>query len=348
MNGKNIGKALNAKLNDWLKHIDNDEIKKVIKENAIITGGALVSLLEGEQPNDYDVYFKDYDACLKVARYYADKWNATKETKVYVIDDTELFELYKANLLYLYDWCFGQGDDSAEREAHNKRILASSPQLKTEIEKLTSDTTRHKRITCFIRSSGIAAEDGESGVDDDTEPQEGTEPDTSETEEEQKVEFPKYRPRYFSSNAISLSDKIQIVIRFYGSVEEIHTNYDFVHCTCSYDFQENKTNLPAAALEAIINKELYYTGSKYPLCSIIRSRKFITRGWHINAGQYLKMCLQLNELNLKNLNVFKDQLAGVDSAYFNQAINLIIARKEKEPDFQIDNTYLFEIINRIF
>ena len=348
MNGKNIGKALNAKLNDWLKHIDSDEIKKVIKEKAIITGGALVSLLEGEPPNDYDVYFKDYDACLKVAHYYANKWNATKETKVYVIDDTELFELYKANLLYLYDWCFGQGDDSAGREAHNKSILASSPQLKNEIEKLTSDTTRHKRITCFIRSAGIAAEDGESGVDDDTEPREETEPDTSETEEEQQAGFPKYRPRYFSSNAISLSDKIQIVIRFYGSVEEIHTNYDFVHCTCSYDFQENKVNLPAAALEAIINKELYYTGSKYPLCSIIRSRKFITRGWHINAGQYLKMCLQLNELNFKNLNVFKDQLAGVDSAYFNQAINLIIARKEKEPDFQIDNTYLFEIINRIF
>lgn len=348
MNGKNIGKALNYKLNDWLKHIDDEGIKKIIKENAIITGGALVSLLQGEQPNDYDVYFKNYDACLTVARYYADKWSATKETKVYVIDDTELFDLYKANLLYLYDWCFGQGDDPEGRERHNKSILAASPKLKAEIEKLTSDTTRQKRITCFIRSAGIAAEDGESGIDDDTEPPEETEPDTSEAEEEQKAEFPKYRPRYFSSNAISLSDKIQIVIRFYGDVDEIHTNYDFVHCTCSYDFQENKVNLPARALEAIINKELYYTGSKYPLCSIIRSRKFITRGWHINAGQYLKMCLQLNELNLQDLNVFKDQLAGVDSAYFNQAINLIIARKEKEPDFQIDNTYLFEIINRIF
>lgn len=325
MNSKNIGKALNAKLNDWLKNIDDEEIKKVIKENAIITGGALVSLLQGEQPNDYDVYFKNYDACLKVAQYYAKKWNEAKDTKVDIIDDTELFDL-----------------------AHT-HVLGSTEYMQSEIDRLKIDTTRAKRIMCFIRSKGIAAEDGENGIDDDTEPQEvETEPDTSETEQEQAEEKPKYRPRYFSSNAISLSDSIQLVIRFYGEVEEIHTNYDFVHCTCSYDFKENKVNLPARALEAIINKELYYTGSKYPLCSIIRSRKFIQRGWHINAGQYLKMCLQLNELNLKDFKVFKDQLAGVDSAYFEQAINLIIKRQAEEPDFKVDNTYLFEVINRIF
>ena len=89
-------------------------------------------------------------------------------------------------------------------------------------------------------------------------------------------------------------------------------------------------------------------GSKYPLCSIIRTRKFIKRGWNINAGQYLKMVLQLNELDLKDLNVFKDQLTGVDSAYFNQAINMIIEKQEEDSSFKIDNTYLFEIINRIF
>lgn len=161
-------------------------------------------------------------------------------------------------------------------------------------------------------------------------------------------EKPKYRPRYFSTNAISLSNDIQIVIRFYGSVEEIHKNYDFIHCTCSYDYKENKVNLPTKALEAIINKELYYCGSKYPLCSIIRTRKFLKRGWTINAGQYLKMALQLNELDLKDLKVFKDQLTGVDSAYFNQAIEMIIKRQEEDESFQIDNTYLFEIINRIF
>jgi|GEM_PF-326962 len=291
MNNKNIAKALNAKMTDWLKNIDDEAIKKEIKENAIITGGALVSLLQGESPNDYDVYFKTRESCEKVARYYANIWNRKHPDK---------------------------------------------PMVQIQTDETTG------RITAFIKSAGIAVEDGESAIDDETEP------DVENTDGEQKEKKAPYRPRYFSTNAISLSDKIQIVIRFYGDVAQIHENYDFVHCTCSYDFKANKVNLPARALEAIINKELYYTGSKYPLCSIIRSRKFVTRGWFINAGQYLKMCLQLNELDLKDFKVFQDQLAGVDSAYFSRAIALIAAKKESDPEFEVDNTYLFEIINRIF
>jgi len=290
MNGKNIAKFLKKKMDDWVSNIQDENIKTVIRENALITGGALVSLLTGEEPNDYDIYFKTQESCEAVASYYANLWNS----------------------------------------AH-----PGTSQVEIRLDEDSG------RITAFIQSKGIAAEDGENGIDDETEP------DTGETEEEQTVK-PEYRPRYFSTNAISLSDKIQLVIRFYGDVSEIHTNYDFIHCTCSYDYFNNEVNLPAKALEAIINKELYYCGSKYPLCSIIRSRKFITRGWTINAGQYLKMCLQLNEMDLHNLDVFADQLAGVDSAYFSHAIECIKERQEKEPDFKIDNTYLFEIINRIF
>lgn len=290
MNSKNISKHLQWKISDWLNSIEDIDIVGVIRSNAIITGGALVSLLTNETPNDYDIYFKTFESCLEVAEYYAKQWNKT----------------------------------------HPEH---SSVEIKVDDD---------RRITAYIKSSGVAVDEGESGIDDETEPNVG------ETEQEQKEEKPRYRPRYFSTNAISLTDKIQLVIRFYGSVEEIHENYDFVHCTCSYDVKDNKVNLPVRALETIINKELFYTGSKYPLCSIIRTRKFIKRGWSINAGQYLKMCLQLNELNLKDMEVFADQLVGVDSLYFEQAIAIIKKKQKDEPDFKIDNTYLFEVINRIF
>ena len=60
------------------------------------------------------------------------------------------------------------------------------------------------------------------------------------------------------------------------------------------------------------------------------------------------MALQLNELDLKDLATFEDQLVGVDSAYFLEAIETIREKQEKEPDFKVDNTYLCEVINRIF
>jgi hypothetical protein len=60
------------------------------------------------------------------------------------------------------------------------------------------------------------------------------------------------------------------------------------------------------------------------------------------------MALQVSELDLHNVEVLKDQLVGVDSAYFNQAIEFMEKRQKDEPNWQPDNGYLFEVINRIF
>jgi hypothetical protein len=289
---KSIKKALNAKLNHWLESIDDEGIKEIVKRNLIITGGAFVSMLNNEEVNDYDVYFRTKEACKAVADYYVKKFNAAHE------------------------YSFHAGEENG-------------------------------RIKVYTNGLG-AASDGSSMVSDEAEPNAAYEDVETTTAEDDKKDKPKYRPVWLSTNAITLSDKIQIVVRFYGEPDQIHENYDYVHCTCYWTSWDNHLELPARALTAIINKELYYMGSKYPLCSIIRSRKFIQRGWHINAGQYLKMCLQLNELNLKDIKVFEDQLIGVDSAYFSEAIRRIKEKQEAESSFKIDNAYLFEVVNRIF
>lgn len=288
MNGKHIKQHLNKKMEDWLASIDNEEVKKAIKGNVIITGGALVSLLTGEEVKDYDVYFKTKEALITVAKYYVDYWNDndTEKTASVTVDDDG-------------------------------------------------------RVRIFISSAGVAG--------DNTDIDDGGEgfTESSETEPKKKRKE-KYRPKFLTSNAITLTDKIQIVVRFYGDVEELHKNYDYVHCTCSWSFHNNELILPSRALEAIINKELYYMGSKYPLCSIFRARKYINRGYTINAGQYLKMAMQLNELDLKNVEVLKDQLIGVDSLYMNSLIDAIAEQKEKDENFEIDSKYVIELVNRIF
>lgn len=316
MNSKGIKQHLTRKVNDWISTIEDKDLVVKLKHNIIVTGGALVSLLNGEEPNDYDIYIKSYGVLKDLAKYYASVWNDSHPDKKPVTI---------------------QSDDEDE-------------ELKDKIK------PEDYRVRCFIKSAGVVKDENDSAIDDDSEPLPNeyyTEPYTSENEEnptqpDPTIEKPKYRPRYFSTNAITLSDKIQLVIRFWGPVEEIHKNYDFIHCTCSFDYETGKVNLPVEALECIINKELRYVGSRYPLCSIIRTRKYIKRGYSINAGQYLKMCLQLNELDLTDLNVFKDQLTGVDSAYFDQAITYLMKRKEQDPEFKVTTPYLIEVINKIF
>lgn len=154
----------------------------------------------------------------------------------------------------------------------------------------------------------------------------------------------KYRPVFLSTNAITLSGKVQVILRFFGEPEEIHKNYDFVHCTNYWQSWDGKLTLHQAALESLLARELRYVGSKYPICSVFRLRKFIKRNWTINAGQILKMCWQISELDLKDPKVLEDQLTGVDVAFFGE---LMYKLKEKDPE-KVNAAYLVEIIDRMF
>lgn len=159
-------------------------------------------------------------------------------------------------------------------------------------------------------------------------------------------ELKPYEPKCITGNAISLNDKVQLITKFVGTPDKISKNFDFVHCMCYYDPFGDNLVVPADAAVSMLTKELKYRGSLYPLASIIRTRKFIKRGWSINAGQYLKMVLQLQKLDLYDLDVLKDQLMGVDSLYFNQMLQQVGDLNAE--DGQVDALYLVELIDRFF
>ena len=158
------------------------------------------------------------------------------------------------------------------------------------------------------------------------------------------VEDTDFRPVFLSTNAITLSGRVQIVLRFYGDPDQLHENYDFVHCMNYWVAHDSELVLRQSALESLLAKELRYVGSKYPVCSVIRLRKFIARGWTINAGQILKMLMQTSELDLTDPVVLEDQLTGVDAAYF---LELMTKVKENNPE-KVNAAYLVEIIDRMF
>lgn len=204
------------------------------------------------------------------------------------------------------------------------------------------------RVKILVPSDGIVSEKGAQLVDglgrvDDVALHLA---EAAESAEDKKGK--RYRPVFMSANAITLSDKIQVIVRFYGEPDEIHKNYDFTHVTNYWTSSNGHLELKPAALLALLERRLVYQGSLYPICSIIRTRKFINRGWYISAGQYLKMCMQVSDLNLIDLAVLEDQLTGVDTAYFMQLIDALRGHMEKAGKDHVDKTYIMEIIDRIF
>lgn len=322
MNSKNIKRHLKAKIKDWTDSITDEKVRKLAQDNVIVTGGALVSLLTGEPVHDYDVYFRTKEACVAVANYYIDMANNSKE--------------FNRTISLVVE------EDKTEK----KRVILHPGQPFSEENSKEIDVKVPGRVKVWVQSEGVSEQKTQVADDQPFPPVEVDEEEQpEETTEDNK---PKYRPKFFSSNAITLSDKIQVITRFYGEVEEIHKNYDFVHCTCSWTSWDNSVQLPAKALECIINKELVYVGSRYPLCSIIRTRKYIKRGYHINAGQYVKMAFQLNELNLNDIETLEEQLTGVDSGYFAILVEALKDKMEKDNTQKVDNAYVMELINRIF
>lgn len=199
------------------------------------------------------------------------------------------------------------------------------------------------RVTIRVKSAGIAGE----GIDQSQYEYFEQYPDASSLsmsylEGASNKSTGKYTSVAITTNAITLTDQIQIVLRFVGPAREIHKNYDFVHTT-NYFTESEGVVLNQPALESILAKELRYVGSLYPICSMFRLKKFIKRGWSVTAGEMLKIAWDISKLDLTDVSVLQDQLTGVDAAYFNQLISVI--EQEGKP---IDRTYLFELVNRVF
>ena len=348
MNKRIIKSIIKNKLNKWLETIDDEKVRSLAKQNTILTGGAIANMLLNEDVKDFDLYFRDKKTTLAVANYYVNKFNEKHKdrknklggnAKAYVLDGEMLKPDHKGNM------------DFIDKSSEMAKEFANQGDLKTRmIAGCTPD-----RVKIIVRSDGVAVDDEhkeilEQPFEDVIEAMEAADQLNEKALEDSGAKAIKedHHPVFLSTNAITLSGKVQLVVRFYGEPEEIHKNYDFVHCTNYYDLGKEKLELFPAALECLLNKELRYVGSKYPLCSIIRTRKFIKRGFHINAGQYLKMCFQVSQLDLTDIDTLEDQLVGVDSAYFMILIDALRKKAESDPHYSVEESYVASIIDKIF
>ena len=315
LKAKTIKFVIRNKMKAWLDTIGDDGLRKLCAKEAIVTGGAIASMLLGEEVNDFDVYFRTKSTVKKVAEYYLKEFMEAKKAQGGVAVTMFTEELVDA-----------QGKDRIRVVVKSAGIASSDQESDYEYFESRPDHEAGEYVS--------EAFDPLSDVKDIVDP----------VKVEMASEYEMYSPAFISSNAISLRGKVQLILRFYGEPEEIHQSYDFAHCMNYWESGENKLTLKPAALEALLSKTLVYHGSQYPLCSVIRSRKFIERGWRINAGQYLKMAMQISNLDLTDHVVLEEQLTGVDVAYFAEVIDKI---KQKNPD-AVDAAYLTEIIDRMF
>ena len=314
MKAKIIKATLRKKVDEWISSIEDDAVRLLAEKNTIVTGGAIASMLLKDPVNDYDLYFRNKETAIAVAKYYVGRFKPAKQRGIECAV-----------------WVDDAGDDGRIRIVVKSAGIASEEGAEKPYEYFEArpDDAATAYVGEVMRDPGDIEDVNEEAEAAALDVEDGT---------------PRYRPIFLSTNAITLSHKIQIVLRFYGDPDAIHENYDYVHCTNYWTSWDGELMLRQPALEALLARELRYVGSKYPVCSIIRLRKFIRRGWTINAGQMLKIMMQISALDLTDHKVLQDQLTGVDAMYF---VQLISKLKESDPD-KVNSAYLCEIVDRMF
>ena len=71
-------KILRGQFALFLKSITDEKVRQLVKDNSIITGGAIVSLVLNEEVNDFDIYFTNKETVLAVCNYYRSLRSASK------------------------------------------------------------------------------------------------------------------------------------------------------------------------------------------------------------------------------------------------------------------------------
>ena len=207
-----------------------------------------------------------------------------------------------------YDIYFSTKEVATKVALH---YIAKLPKPKNGLTRVPEIRENDNGISIYVKSAGIAGEDIDQTKYEYFEYQPAGSADkylSGINNGEKKKET--YKVSSMTTNAISLTDNIQLIIRFIGEPNVIHTNYDFVHCTNYWTFETGVVTNKDAIL-SIINRELRYVGSKYPVASLFRLRKFINRGFTIFQSlnlTHIKQCMS-NALVL-TLRTFKKCLAS--------------------------------------
>lgn len=129
--------------------------------------------------------------------------------------------------------------------------------------------------------------------------------------------------KYFETpNCVTINTsyrKVQLCKYIYPTMEQLVESFDFAHVQVAYDIFTQEVAYTEQAKESFISRTTTFTGSEYPLSSLIRLNKYYERG-RIKGrgliGEALLIFKAILERGFKDYEDFKDQLNAVDLNFF--------------------------------
>lgn len=129
--------------------------------------------------------------------------------------------------------------------------------------------------------------------------------------------------KYFETpNCVTINTtyvKVQFCKYNYPTMARLVESFDFAHVQIAYDIFTQEVTYTEQAKEAFISRTTTFTGSEYPLSSLIRISKYYKRGYISGRGligEVLLIFKAILERGFEDYDDFKDQLNAVDLNFF--------------------------------
>lgn len=313
MKAKTIEQLCRKAMEGWVASLPK-ELQESVMDDLILTGGAIANMFLGEPVNDWDIYFRDPATAKRVAEHYVAQFVATPPSNL------------EGNPILSQIQVLERGDHVAVMVKSAGVLTAHSGEDNYQYFEAFTDSAP-ERAAEYVQVIFGVDQRSDCATDKD------------------------YWPVALSGNAITLAREnrklppVQVILRFTGEAAEIHKSFDWAHATNYWTFQDGLVTR-VDALECLLARELRYVGSQYPLAALLRSYKFVQRGFsRPHAGHLLVLTLQLARLDWDDPRVWEDQLTGVDFAYFREVIYRIRKLLVEGVGMQeIIATYLAQIV----
>lgn len=141
------------KMEKWFSTFPEEqaELVKALEKSYIVTGGAIASMLQGEMPSDYDVYFSDAKAVEELAKYYTSKINTTngRVSRIEVMNHGNRVEIFIKSA--------GLAGEDIELDSYS--YFESTTDLKIQEYLSNIKQNKGKYVAQFITSNSITLSD---------------------------------------------------------------------------------------------------------------------------------------------------------------------------------------------
>lgn len=154
----------------------------------------------------------------------------------------------------------------------------------------------------------------------------------------------RYFIKHVTHKAVTLvrgESRVQVIIyNFFQTPQEIFNDFDFSVNMAAYDNLQDNIIVSDNFLTSLASKEIEFNkGTKYPIASLNRTKKYIERGYNIPTKSLLQIGMSVSKLNINSWEELESQLGGIYG-------ELQLDQKTREEPFNLD--YAIDNIDKLF